>query len=71
MSIKKDQTVLISSRIIHDSNSNQIQLRKMSQLSILQQESKLRFSDAGKILLPLSYKGSWKEQAWLMCIERW
>ena len=34
-------------------------VEKMSQLSILRQESNLRFCDAGAMLLPLSYRGSW------------
>ena len=66
--ILKVQRILISSRIIPNSNSSQEQIRKMSQLLVLWQESNLHFCDAGAMLLPLSYRGSRKEQAWLVCI---
>ena len=62
------QRVLILREIIHILNSSQEQLRKMSELSVLWQESNLRVCDAGAMLLSLSYRGSWQEQAWLACI---
>ena len=64
----KVQRVLISSGIIHNSNSSQEQLRKMSQLSVLRQESNQPFRDAGAMLLPLSYRSDWQELAWLVSI---
>ena len=48
---------------MHNSNSSQEQLRKISQLSVFQQESNLRFCDAGAMLFLLSYRGNWQEQA--------
>ena len=50
--------VLILRGVLHNSNSSQEQLRKMSQLSVLRRELNLRFRNAGAMLLPLSYRGS-------------
>ena len=62
----KVQGVLISSGIIHNSNSSQTgTAEKISQLSVHRQESSLCLCDAGAMLLPLSYEGSWQELAWL------
>ena len=47
----KVQRILISIGIMHNSNSSQEEFREMSQLSVLWQESSLRFCNAGAITL--------------------